>query len=140
VVTAPVGATAASHPSFLAAIATFPRRRRLALGNATGQELRQLAILLFLLRLQFLHVAHELLEQLASLRSGLFVELLHDRFLASEPREVPRTADLDFEYAGCGGGTGVPYRRPLGYTHKINCSAGTEDGMLQHRLCFRCAS
>ncbi len=55
-----------------------------------GRELRQLASLLFLLRLQFLHVADELLEQLTRLWAPFFLQLLEDPLLADLGEVVER--------------------------------------------------
>jgi hypothetical protein len=45
------------------------------------------------LRLQLLHAANELLEQLTRFRAGLFFQLLHNGFLVAELGEIARATE-----------------------------------------------
>jgi hypothetical protein len=58
-------------------------------------EPKRLPHLLFLLRLQLLQVADELLEQFASLRASFLFKLLENGFLVTKPRKVTWLTDLN---------------------------------------------
>ena len=79
---------------------------------------------LFLLRLQLLEVAGELLEQFAGLWARFFLKLLEDCLLVGEPREFPRLPDLDAPHVYCLGHDAEKRLGPL-INDSIYCLAPT---------------
>src|SRR5512133_780820 len=79
---------------------------------------------LFLLRLQLLEVADELLEQFAGLWARFFLKLLEDCLLVGEPREFPRLPDLDAPHVYCLGHDAEKRLGPL-VNDSIYCLAPT---------------